>query len=210
MTELYGAFFRIGLFTFGGGYAILPMIQKEIVERKKWVSDRDVVDYYAVIDDSKYLCKIHMDGTGWTRLTWEEFHSANVGYYIEGDWIYYSDGGAIYRMATDGSQDTKIFEEGGHSMNVADGWIYYLHGVGDWETSIRKVRTDGSEPSVICENSGPFFSIVYDLNIVGEWIYFIHRSSDYNSLYRVRTDGTELEVVSDGYSETIAPEANAL
>ena len=40
MKELFNLFLvfaRIGGFTFGGGYAMLPMIQKEIVENKKWV-----------------------------------------------------------------------------------------------------------------------------------------------------------------------------
>jgi len=46
--DLYTSFFRIGAFTFGGGYAMLPMIQKEIVEKHKWASDEEVMDYFAV------------------------------------------------------------------------------------------------------------------------------------------------------------------
>jgi chromate transporter len=45
---LYRAFFKIGLFTFGGGYAMLPMIHREITEKRKWASDSDVIDYYAI------------------------------------------------------------------------------------------------------------------------------------------------------------------
>ncbi|MGM0688974.1 MAG: chromate transporter [Bacillota bacterium] len=37
-------FLKVGAFTFGGGYAILPVIQQEIVERKKWVSQREFAD----------------------------------------------------------------------------------------------------------------------------------------------------------------------
>lgn len=51
MKELLNLFFvfaRIGGFTFGGGYAMLPMIQKEIVENKKWASDEEIMNYYAV------------------------------------------------------------------------------------------------------------------------------------------------------------------
>ena len=51
MKELFDLFFtfcRIGGLTFGGGYAMLPMIQKEIVENKKWATEDEVVDYYAV------------------------------------------------------------------------------------------------------------------------------------------------------------------
>ena len=46
--ELFLTFFRIGAFTFGGGYAMLPMIQKEIVDKKKWATEEEVLDYYAV------------------------------------------------------------------------------------------------------------------------------------------------------------------
>ncbi len=42
------AFFRIGLFTFGGGYAMLPLLQREIVEKKKWATEEELLDYFAV------------------------------------------------------------------------------------------------------------------------------------------------------------------
>lgn len=48
LIDLFLTFARIGGFTFGGGYAMLPMIQKEIVEHKKWASEEDVLNYYAI------------------------------------------------------------------------------------------------------------------------------------------------------------------
>ncbi|MBE6072044.1 MAG: chromate transporter [Clostridium butyricum] len=48
LFDLFLTFCRIGGLTFGGGYAMLPMIQKEIVENKKWATGDEVVDYYAV------------------------------------------------------------------------------------------------------------------------------------------------------------------
>lgn len=48
LSELYMAFFRIGGFTIGGGYVMLPMMQKEVVDNKGWVSDEDMVNYYAL------------------------------------------------------------------------------------------------------------------------------------------------------------------
>ena len=48
LWQLFSAFFRIGAFTFGGGYAMLSLIQKEVVDNKKWASDEEVLDYYAV------------------------------------------------------------------------------------------------------------------------------------------------------------------
>lgn len=46
--ELFRVFFRIGAFTFGGGYAMIPLIEEEIVENKKWVKKEDIFDFFAV------------------------------------------------------------------------------------------------------------------------------------------------------------------
>ena len=48
LLDLFCAFFRIGLFTFGGGYAMLPLLQREIVEKKKWATEEELLDYFAV------------------------------------------------------------------------------------------------------------------------------------------------------------------
>lgn len=48
LWKLFVTFCRIGAFTFGGGYAMLPMIQKEIVEKNKWATEEEVMDYYAI------------------------------------------------------------------------------------------------------------------------------------------------------------------
>ncbi len=46
--NLFRAFFSVGLFTFGGGYAMLPMLQKEVVDRHKWVTEAELLDCYAI------------------------------------------------------------------------------------------------------------------------------------------------------------------
>ncbi|MBU5594144.1 chromate transporter [Amphibacillus sp. MSJ-3] len=46
--ELFLTFSRVGLLTFGGGYAMLPILQREVVETKKWVTDEELVDYFAI------------------------------------------------------------------------------------------------------------------------------------------------------------------
>lgn len=48
LMQLYGAWFKMGLFTFGGGYAMLPMIQKEVIERYQWASEDEIMEYYAI------------------------------------------------------------------------------------------------------------------------------------------------------------------
>ena len=46
--ELFITFARIGGFTFGGGYAMLPMLQKELVEKHHWTTEEDLMDFYAI------------------------------------------------------------------------------------------------------------------------------------------------------------------
>ena len=48
MWKLFVAFFKIGLFTFGGGYAMLPMIQREIKDKNGWCTEEELLDYYAI------------------------------------------------------------------------------------------------------------------------------------------------------------------
>ena len=48
LFDLFWTFAKIGSITFGGGYAMLPIIQREIVEKKKWATESEVMDYYAV------------------------------------------------------------------------------------------------------------------------------------------------------------------
>lgn len=46
--KLYLIFFKIGLFTFGGGYAMLPMLRREVVDKRGWATDEEMLDYYAI------------------------------------------------------------------------------------------------------------------------------------------------------------------
>ena len=48
LWTLFLTFSHIGLFTIGGGYAMIPLIQKKVVEEKKWVSEEELVDLMAV------------------------------------------------------------------------------------------------------------------------------------------------------------------
>ncbi|MDD3193109.1 MAG: chromate transporter [Oscillospiraceae bacterium] len=48
LLDLFWTFARIGGLTFGGGYAMLPILQREVVEKRKWVSDEELMDYYAI------------------------------------------------------------------------------------------------------------------------------------------------------------------
>ncbi len=49
---LFLTFFKIGAFTFGGGYAMIPLIQKEVVESKAWITDEDILDIFAIAEST--------------------------------------------------------------------------------------------------------------------------------------------------------------
>ena len=44
LLQLFTTFFKIGLFSFGGGFAMIPLIQREVIEKHKWINDKDFVD----------------------------------------------------------------------------------------------------------------------------------------------------------------------
>ena len=48
LWELFWTFAKMGVMTFGGGYAMLPILQREVVENKRWVTEEEIMDYYAI------------------------------------------------------------------------------------------------------------------------------------------------------------------
>lgn len=48
LWEIFFAFCKVGALTFGGGYAMLPIMQREVVEKKRWITEEEMIDYYAV------------------------------------------------------------------------------------------------------------------------------------------------------------------
>ncbi len=50
--QLFTTFFKIGAFTFGGGYAMIPFIQRETVETHKWITDDDILEIIAIAEST--------------------------------------------------------------------------------------------------------------------------------------------------------------
>ena len=48
LVKLFLAFARVGVMTFGGGYAMIPILEREIVDRHGWATEEELMDYYAV------------------------------------------------------------------------------------------------------------------------------------------------------------------
>ena len=52
LWKVFATFFKIGAFTFGGGYAMIPLIQKEAVENHGWVTDEDILEIIAIAEST--------------------------------------------------------------------------------------------------------------------------------------------------------------
>ena len=50
--SVFWVFFRIGAFTFGGGYAMIPLITEETVTKRKWISEQDILDIFAIAEST--------------------------------------------------------------------------------------------------------------------------------------------------------------
>jgi chromate transporter len=48
LLELFITFAKMGVVTFGGGYAMLPILQRTVVDDKKWATEEEILDYYAI------------------------------------------------------------------------------------------------------------------------------------------------------------------
>ena len=48
LWELFCTFAKVGVMTFGGGYAMLPILQREVVDSKGWATEEELMDYYAI------------------------------------------------------------------------------------------------------------------------------------------------------------------
>ena len=60
ILALFTSFFKIGAFTFGGGYAMIPLIQGEISEKKGWITDEEILDIIAIAESTPGPIAINM------------------------------------------------------------------------------------------------------------------------------------------------------
>ena len=59
LIELIFTFFKIGLFTFGGGYAMLPLLHRDVVDKKKWLTEDELIDLYAIAQSTPGIISIN-------------------------------------------------------------------------------------------------------------------------------------------------------
>lgn len=58
--EAFGLFSKIGLFTIGGGYAMVPLIEEEIVDKRKWIAKDDFIDLLAISQSTPGILAVNI------------------------------------------------------------------------------------------------------------------------------------------------------
>ena len=56
----FRSFFKIGMFTLGGGYAMIPIIEAEVVDKRKWIERADFIDIVAIAQSSPGVMAVNM------------------------------------------------------------------------------------------------------------------------------------------------------
>ena len=71
LLELYLAFVKIGTFTFGGGLAMMPIMQRELIEKRGWITEEELIDYFAIGQSTPGIIAVNVATfVGYKRLGW--------------------------------------------------------------------------------------------------------------------------------------------
>ena len=71
LFQLFYIFFKIGAFTIGGGYAMIPLIEAEIVTKKGWVAKEDFLDLLAIAQSAPGVFAVNIAiFIGYMRIRW--------------------------------------------------------------------------------------------------------------------------------------------
>jgi len=60
ILDLFLTFFKIGAITFGGGYSMLPIIQREVVDKKKWITDEELINFFAISQSTPGVISVNI------------------------------------------------------------------------------------------------------------------------------------------------------
>jgi len=145
---------------------------------------------YYINYNSKFLYKMTLDGTDRTEVNNRKTYQITV----EEDWIYYigyddraSNGSYLYRIKTDGTEDTILFGSGNEEIRkyiIKDGLIYINEKkVGADEYNIWKLKVDGSEELLLKSEK---YNIGTNFYVHNGWVCYQYM----NHLYTIKSDGT--------------------
>lgn len=120
---------------------------------------------------------------------------ANNGYVAsEGEWQYISlyDAG-IFKMKSDGSSKTKLFDKAGAFLNAANGWLYFSNSYYAADSDMQKlfkIKADGSSKTKLTDHKVSY------VNLAGEWLYYID-ITDGGKPYRININGSGNQKISE-------------
>ena len=60
LLELYFTFFKIGSITFGGGLTMLPILERELIDSRKWITSEELLDYYAIAQSTPGIIAVNV------------------------------------------------------------------------------------------------------------------------------------------------------
>ena len=71
LVELYLVFLKIGAFTFGGGLAMMPIMQRELIEKRGWITEEELIDYFAIGQSTPGIIAVNVATfVGYKKLGW--------------------------------------------------------------------------------------------------------------------------------------------
>lgn len=80
IKALFSSFLKIGMFTIGGGYAMIPLMEKELVDRRKWLTREEFMDQLALSQSMPGVLAVNMaTGVGYRLRGWRGAVSAIAG-----------------------------------------------------------------------------------------------------------------------------------
>ena len=83
LGQIFLTFAKMGLFTFGGGYAMLPILQSEVVEKKRWATNEDILNYYSIGQCTPGIIAVNAASfIGYKLRGWKGLISATLGLII--------------------------------------------------------------------------------------------------------------------------------
>jgi len=83
--ELFLAFFKMGFITFGGGYAMIPIVERELIKKRGWVTMEEVMDYYTIAQITPGIIAVNLSTfVGYKKKGWLGGTLTTIGFVLPG------------------------------------------------------------------------------------------------------------------------------
>lgn len=125
LKELFVTFGKIGLFTFGGGYAMIALMQEECVEKRRWIDGDEMLDLTAIAESTPGPIAINCATyVGYQQLGWIGAIAATLGIVFPSFCVIY-----LISMFFDQILEYPLVAGAFHGIKIAVGWIILSAGI---------------------------------------------------------------------------------